>query len=167
MAAVVYVIDTSSLINMRRQCPEDIFPGVWSALARLVKEGRLVTCMEVKAEVERGSDSDLLSWLKRNKAIYRGLDTDQLRTIQEVLAKFTGLVDHNKETADADAFLVALALASNRMNSNSFLPLEFVVVTEESKKRSHIPNACEHYKIRCMRFHDMFREENWKFGPIM
>jgi len=167
MTTVVYVIDTSSLIGMRRQCPEDIFPGVWSALAKLVKEGRLVTCMEVKVEIERGSDGDLLGWLKHNRAIYRGLDPDQLVTAQEVIAKFTGLVDENKETADADAFLVALALASNRINANSFLPMEFVVVTEEGKKRSHIPDAWEHYEIRCMRFYDMFREENWKFGPML
>ncbi len=166
MATVVYVIDTSSLINLRRQYPEDIFPGVWKAMAKLVKDGRLMTCMEVKAEIERGSDEDLLKWLKQHRGIYRGLDADQVAAAQEVLRDRSGLVDVNKETADADAFLVGMALASNRMHNHALLPQEFVVVTEEAKKHKHIPDTCKHYGIRCMPLHDMFRAENWKFGPM-
>jgi len=38
----VYVIDSSSLINMHRQIPRDVFPSVWGRPESEINAGRLI-----------------------------------------------------------------------------------------------------------------------------
>ena len=41
-----YIIDTSSLVELNRNTPIDVFPGVWKGLKSLAKSGRLVAPRE-------------------------------------------------------------------------------------------------------------------------
>lgn len=42
-----YVIDTSSLVELNKHNPIDIYPSVWNKMEELVKKGRLVAPREV------------------------------------------------------------------------------------------------------------------------
>jgi len=66
----VYVIDTSSLIDLRVYYPQHIFPSVWKNLDRLVTENRMISSKTVLEEVSR-QDDNLLEWCKSNNNVFK------------------------------------------------------------------------------------------------
>ena len=47
-----YIIDASSLIELERNNPIDIFPSVWKSLENLIKQGYLISHKEVYKEIK-------------------------------------------------------------------------------------------------------------------
>lgn len=56
-----YCLDTSVFINSWQEHYRiDVFPGVWTALDGLIRSGRLISCLEVFAELEKQRDELLI-----------------------------------------------------------------------------------------------------------
>ena len=168
MAEPVYCFDTSSLIDLNRRYPRDIFPGLWERLGGLAQNGRLVAPREVFRELEKGDD-ELVPWARERSEMFQDLDDAQIEAVREILVRFPNLVDRDKETPDADPFVVALAVVQNRLESQSMLPRPWVVVAEESRRRSpdqrpRIPDVCEHFAVSCLRVFNLIRTEGWTFS---
>jgi len=75
--------------------------------------------------------------------------------VREILSKFPKLIDTNKTTADADPFIIALALSRN-----------CTVVTNErggTSDNPKIPYVCEYYGVKCLSLIDFFREQKWEY----
>lgn len=53
----VYVIDTSSIIDLFRLYPSDVFPKLWGKLDELIKEKRLISHKFVLQELSKKSDT--------------------------------------------------------------------------------------------------------------
>lgn len=157
-----YCIDASSLIDLGRRFPPDVFPGVWQALSKLASSDRLFAPAEVLHEIERGHD-ELVSWAHENRRMFKKLNQSQLDTVAQILAQFPGLVDPSKETPDADPFVVSLALVTRSERQLSLFPPRVVVVTEESRKKEGIPKVCESYEVEWIRLVELFRREEWRF----
>lgn len=51
-----YCIDTSSLINLK-PFRKDIFPTIWDKLEKMIKNGELISHLEVYKELEIGGDT--------------------------------------------------------------------------------------------------------------
>jgi len=160
----LYCIDASALIGLKRTYPEDVFRSLWRELAALAEQGRLIAPREVLNEIERWED-DLSEWVKRHKKMFKPLDHEQLRHVQDVLAKFSGLIDKNKQTPDADPFLIALAMVRKRPRNALLYPVDCIVVTQEKPSRGgrpKIPDVCAHYGVECIDILTLFRRENWQ-----
>jgi hypothetical protein len=164
MAEICYCIDSSSLIDLGRKNPIDVYPGVWEKLSGLIEEGRLISCTEVYKELIRGDDN-VGRWTKKHRHMFRRLDASQVRIVHEIVAKHPAVVDHTKEHADADVFLVTLALAGNRTRAETMWPMEHVVVTEERMKKPkvNVPSVCASYNVDFCNVLEMFRREKWTF----
>ena len=159
-----YSIDSSSLIEIKQQVPSDIFVSVWQKLGELAASGRLIAPDEVLREIDR--DPDLGPWAKRHRRMFRRLDEPTLRFAKQIMDQFPGLVDREKETPDADPFVVALALSESRTPPGSLefeAPEKCLVVTEERRRAVNIRTVCAHYAVPCMDHFGLFRSEDWKF----
>lgn len=101
----IYVIDSSSLINMHRQIPVDIFPSVWHKLESEINGGRLIAPKEVKEEVKEKRD-ELFEWIiKRPKMFVE--DSDELRRIVVGIGEdWPDMVGDKKKHA-ADLWVIA------------------------------------------------------------
>jgi hypothetical protein len=160
-----YVIDSSSLIELMRTNPIDIYVTVWKKVDSLISEGRLASPEYVLDEIRRGDD-DLIKWANRRKRMFEGPTLGQIKRVKEILTEFPGLADSSKETPDADPFLIALATEKNALAIEDYgTATEKIVVSEERArgKEHRIPFVCHQYGIRCIGIHEMFREEGWKF----
>ena len=74
----------------------------------------------------------------------------------------SNLVDTDKETPEADPFVIALALAKR----SSLFKSECFVVTEETWAGPggiKIPNVCADYRVPCIRLVEIFELEGWVF----
>ena len=154
----IYCIDTSSLIEAKRAYPPTVLPDLWTNLESLIKQGRLRAPSSVRDEV-RDRSNELAEWVRRQPNMFVP-ESDLVVLASRVISE-TGLIDHTK-TADADPFLVALALQVMEEKPMYQKP---VVVTQEHAKsgRKDIPNACRHYVVDCIDLLDMMQAEGWKF----
>lgn len=160
----IYIIDTSSFINLMIWNPIDIFPSVWLKLSEMGKSGLLIAPMEVRKELTV-KDIDLTDWMKDNHSIFKRLNYAQIKKVLEIQSNFPSLIDPDKETPTADPFVIALALISDSQKTIDGTIRQKQVVTEEKMRgnRIRIPFVCNHYGVQCCHIQEMFRKEKWIF----
>ena len=163
MTSNFYIIDTSSLVEINRHNPIDVFPSVWNNLETLSKKGLLVAPYEVLSEVKQ-SDDELASWAKRNSSIFRPPTKEQVDKLKDILKKYPAFVKEDRKY-DADAWVVALAIEMANDTQQTLIQTKKVLVTEERLhgEKIRIPYVCQMYGIKCTRIIEMFRFEGWKF----
>ena len=159
-----YVIDTSSLIELREKNPMDIYESVWGKLETLIDQGFLISPEEVKREVVY-VDDDLAKWVSKNSGMFVPLNGAQMKKMFEIVGEFPGLAQLDKDRPEADPFVIALALIKDPSPTLETIGAERVVVTEERLRgnRTCIPLVCQRHNVKCMSIFDMFRAEGWKF----
>jgi len=170
----LYIIDSSSLIELQRRYPSDIFPSVWEHIHELAFAGRLIAPIEVKKELLEGYDI-LLQWVTDHDFVFKEFDDDLIVKTQEVLGQFPRIADSESDKLyHADPFVVSLALAMKKQPQQTLITYKIWVVTNEKGKLSgnpnlhpnnmkKIPDVCAHLGIDCIDHFGMFREENWLF----
>jgi len=159
-----YIIDTSSLIEMKDKYPQDIilFGNLWNNIENLCKQGRLIAPIEVLKEIERGDD-ELKEWARNIvRNIFVEPDKEQTDTLKEIQAKYPFLSRYDKPGPNADPWIIALAIVRNEEEKEQLFPDEYIVVTEESRtKEDRIPSVCKYYGIKCINLIGLFRKEGW------
>lgn len=155
----IYCIDTSALIDLRPFRPRTVFMSLWVNLEGLIREDRLISPDEALHELERGDD-ELLQWVRQHRPMFKPIDDQVWALARDVAKGFPTLVDHTKLAADADAFVVALALAQ----PVSLLSRCAVVAHERMRRgKARIGDACAHYGLEYLSIQGMFEREGWQF----
>jgi len=98
-------------------------------------------------------------------------DGETFRFARMIMEEFPGLVDPDKETPDADPFVVALGMVMPHRSGDLFESTRYIVVTSEKPSRlggrPKIPDACRRYGIDCIfgstAILEFFRNEDWRF----
>lgn len=161
----VYVVDTSSLIDLETICPRKNYPMVWGRLDQLIDEGLLKAPRVVYREISP-SNAPLYSWAKEKARQRRRVgshtrDIAQLfvpddlvaRAAGEVVARHRRLVHPHKEDV-ADPYIIALARTINSDLSDDTA----AIVTEESDRPNKIPHVARSYGIRVVDVLGFLRE---------
>lgn len=163
MTELVYIIDTSSLIEMNKHNPMDIYETPWKKMDNLVKTGRLYAPKEVLDEIKR-FDDDLAEWAKKHPQMFKEPTKEQIDIVKEILKKYPSLIKKGKRFA-ADPWVIALAIELIRNSQTTLVKVKRIVVTEEKIRgnKVRIPFVCEDYTVEAIDVLDMFRLENWKF----
>jgi hypothetical protein len=155
-----YVIDCCAIIDLEL-ANRDILPGldsnarerIWSGLEALIKQGRLVTVQQSRAELERHCPT-ALARLKRYKRRFFLANTVELyTTVMEVFrvwpqqARKTETLQPNREPADP--YLIALAYLRGHVLVTSEKPRSLRTPSNRSGLR--IPDICDLMQppVRC------------------
>lgn len=161
-----YVIDTSSLIELNRRYPIDVFPTLWKNVEELIGKGLLVSHKEVLKEISVMDDS-LKKWAKKQKKLFRELDEKQMKIVRDILSRYPSLAKADNEIASADPFIIALAVEIGSEPQKTLVESikGRIIVTEERLRgnKVKIPFVCKDYGIECINMIEMCREEGWKF----
>lgn len=104
-----YIIDTSSLIELNRRYPIDVFPTLWKNVEGLINKGLLISHKEVLKEISHMDDA-LKKWAQKQKKFFKELTPKQMQIVKEILKKYPSLAKSNNEKAAADPFVIALAV---------------------------------------------------------
>jgi hypothetical protein len=163
MTTRVYIIDTSSLIELNKHNPMDIYHTLWKKMDDLVKNGRLFAPREVLDEIIRFDDS-LTVWAKKHPSMFKDMSKEQIDIVKEILKKYPSLIKKGKRYA-ADPWVIALAIEMIRSPQSTLYEVKRVVVTEEKIRgnKVRIPYVCQEYTVEAIDVLDMFRSEGWKF----
>jgi len=151
-----YSIDTSAVLDgWKRYYPPEAFPGLWSRLEELIRQGDLRASEEVLRELEK-RDDDVYAWALGQEGFFVPLDDAVQDAVSEILREYQKLIDTRKNRSAADPFVIALAKASS-----------CGVITGEmatnSPDRPNIPDVCRAFGIPSYRLVDVIRLEKWSF----
>jgi len=163
MTSNYYIIDSSSLIELNRHNPIDLFPTVWERIESLINKGRLIAPKEVLYEIKKGDDQ-LARWAKRQSGLFKEPTLKQIEILKDILKQYPSLVNENRQ-CDADSWVIALAIEMAPSSQKTLAPIKRIVVTEEKLRgdKIKIPLVCQKYNIESIDILDMFRIEGWKF----
>jgi len=158
-----YIIDSSSLMELNRHNPIDVFPTLWGRIESLIDKELLVAPKEVLYEIMEGDDQ-LAKWAKNQNKLFKEPTEKQIEILKDILKKYPPLVKENKKY-DADPWMIALAIEMATNPQKTLINVKRIVVTEEKIRGEQIkiPFICQKYNIETIDIIDMFRIEGWKF----
>lgn len=151
-----YSIDTSAILDgWVRYYPPEQFPGLWSRLEDLIRDGDLRASEEVLRELQKRDDA-VHAWADEQDGLFVPIDDSVQDAVSEILADHPKLIDTRTNRSAADPFVIALAKTSS-----------CTVITGEgpsgSQKRPHIPDVCKAIGVPWIRLVDLIRIEGWSF----
>ncbi len=151
-----YVFDSGPFIDLNNY-PPDIFSSFWDHLNQMLKEGEIISSIEVFREIENYNDEFVAEWTKKNKKYFLKPSLEEQELSKEILVKFPYLI---KE----DAILTGKPLADPFVIAQAKIHNCTLVHQEKLKPNAHkIPNVCEYYKVSEISLFEFFRKEKWKF----
>lgn len=153
---IKYVFDSGPFIDLNNY-PPDVFATFWDNLNQMLKEGEIISSIEVFRELENYNDDFVAEWTKRNKKYFLKPTVEEQELSKQILATFPNLIKEETILAgkpQADPFVIAQAKINNSI----------LVHQERFKPNAHkIPNVCKHFDVKEISLFDFFRIEKWKF----
>lgn len=153
---LVYVVDTSALVDLPILYPRAVFDGLWTSLEQLIADQRLIAPHEVYRELGK-KDDEVFKWVKRHKAMFVDLGAAQQALLREILGAFPNWIDRETDKPVADPLVIALARSGSTPRC---------VVAHENpggKGATRIPNVCQQYGIDYVKLAEMSVREGWRF----
>lgn len=155
---MIYVFDSSTLIDLFGNFYEKRFPSLWQMFNQAVEAKSIMSVKEVLNEIEPRGDR-LSEWARNKRSFFTSPIPAELAFVAEIFATphFQSMVRKQERLQGkpvADPFVIAKAKV-----------LSGCVVTEEEKKpnASRIPNVCEHFDVTCLNLEGFMERENWTF----
>ena len=163
MSSNIYIIDTSSLIDLNIHNPIDVYPSVWKKLEQMIRKGLLIAPKEVFNEIKQ-QDDKLSKWVKKQRNLFKRISKEQTRIVTQILQKYPSIIKVDRKY-DADPWVIALAVEMTNSRQTTLFSIKKIVVTEErlAGLKVKIPLICKEYNIDCINVIDMFRNEGIKF----
>ena len=170
----LYIIDSSSLIEIKRRYPKDTLPGIWADLHALFQRNQLIAPMEVMREIFQ-RDDELTEWAKAHEKMFREIDGAILEKAKSVVAKFPQMADYDSaKSAHADPFIIGLALLLTDPGQSRLSRREVFIVSDEKSdliknpklpfsQIKKIPDVCDYFKLNCINHLEMFKIEKFRF----
>lgn len=144
MAAPIWVVDTSALIQIKSSIPRDQRAQVFSALAAMVAEGRLRFPGQVLQELKRDSEGhppdQACAWALSVEATACASGASH-EEVKAVLAIVPDVLDSMKEsgTDEADPYVLALA---GKLRTEGHDARVVVQETKDSPRKLSLNTAC-------------------------
>ena len=127
-STVIWVLDTCSIIEVRRSTQKSNRAQIFQRMTRLVTEGRLVYPPEVVTELKRYADTQL-AWAEQNASTAHSNGRCSLVDVKEILAEVPEVLDPDKDSGQDEADPYVLAVARNLRKDGR----DARVITEERR----------------------------------
>ena len=137
----MYVVDTSSWIDLHRFYPQSVFVGLWSNMQKLIDGGVIAVPVQVRDEILR-QDDGLAGWFGKHAQKCVRYESD-MNLVGEIASNNQEWLTVDAKDAPADPFVIALALLMNGITA------AYIVTQESTKSSSRIPQVAKEYSKAC------------------
>ena len=147
-----FIIDTSAMLSQKgnEMFRRSVFKSQWEALDEMVRAEEIVTCSEIKDEVQ---DENIKDWLKNCSMKVLPLDAEVQGLVKTVVKTNKDLVDFKANKSSGDAFLIATAMKYG-----------LTVITNENKtSNKKIPYTCQLLNVPCVNIIEFFEEQRFVY----
>lgn len=141
---IIWVVDTSSVAEIRRSIENTKKKHVFERMSALVSDGRIVFTKQVVGELERGADPDAPDpqylWAKQHAAKATE-HPPSFEEVKEVLAAVPTVLDPDKDAGaeEADPYLLAVAVRLRAEGKDARLVTEEI---RDTPKKMSLNTAC-------------------------
>ena len=149
----LYVFDMSSLKELHDRYPKILFPSIWQKVETLIQTKQLYSHIEVLRETKQTiyPKDKLLTWSNKNKKLFLGIDTCQVKELNNVKLKYNLQYWNNEINRPgpwADPYLIATAICEGA-----------TIITQENKtKANRIPPVAFQFKIDSLNLLEFFQK---------
>ncbi len=153
--ATLYCLDTSVLIeSWGRHYKPSRFPSFWVCVHETIAAGIFIAPAIVLNELER-KDDGLCAWTRERMGLFVPLTADVQRAHDEIINRFSRLINQSTGKSMADPWVIALAKLRG-------CP---VVTYEKSggENNPRIPDVCLRLGIECRRLDEVIEDLGWTF----
>lgn len=162
----IYCVDSSIFITLNRSYSVGLLPDdIWSSLDELFTADRILSHEFVFAELcPKTTKPDFLAqWIRNKQQFFVPITVRQTQLVDQILARFPDLINHEKEIDEADPWLVALAV-EKRETAGLFEDYStLAIVSNESGKSSvKIPAVCGEFGVPHMNLKEFLTDNGWK-----
>ncbi len=155
---MIYVFDSSTLIDLFKHYYESRFPSLWANFAQAVESQRIISVSEVWQEISQRDDR-LSAWGKAHRDLFQPPALDEQIVVAQIFA-----VPHFQSLVRTQALLQGNAVADPFVIAKAKV-LQACVVAEEDNRpnSSKMPNVCQHFAVECLNLEGYMEKENWAF----
>lgn len=156
-----YLLDNNVLIFLQWGDPHFQFGAIYDWIDTMAQAGRLYVPEVVLGEFK---NKERKQWFDDRPHLCLRHDDDQDDCLAILVNALPDFVDPSKTTEDGDQPLVSAAMKLNRIGTGEFASGPAIVVSHEQRRKPQfpylkVPDACDHYQIRCIDFFEMLRME--------
>ena len=147
-----FIIDTSAMLSQKgnEMFRRSVLKSQWASLDEMVKSEEIVTCSEIKDEVQ---DDSIKDWMRDCSMKVLPLDAEVQALVKKVVKTNTELVDFKANKSSGDAFLIATAMKYG-----------LTVITNENKaSNKKIPYTCQMLSIPCVNIIEFFEQQQFVY----
>ncbi|MEN6292267.1 MAG: DUF4411 family protein [Methanobacterium sp.] len=150
----MFIIDTCSLIDLKRNYSTQVFVSLWSSIKDLIDNGELISLKEVQNELVK-DDKEFWTGIHNNNGKNFFVDAHDKEI--ECLTQLEGFSIYDEEWAEgesmSDPLLICFGIANNH-----------IVVTEENQRSERrIPYVCKQVGVDCINLNQFFEDNKWEF----
>jgi len=166
---MIYYFDVNILGEMFKYYPSRIFSDLWERLDELIAAGQIRVPDETYREI---ASDEAREWLTPRKGQIVCATTEvELDCLGAIGSSIPSFVDHSKPRSDADQPLVAHAMACNLQAVGEYASGPAMILTNERRRKGNetrlrIPDACDHFGVRCGRFLDFIEDLGLRFALV-
>jgi hypothetical protein len=155
---MIYVFDTSTLVDLFRHYYESRFPSLWVSFAQMVDSQRVISVSEVWQEISQRDDR-LAAWGKAHRDFFEAPVGAELQIVAQIFA-----VPHFQAMVRTQQTLQGKPVADPFVIAKAKVIAACVVADEEERPNSaKIPNVCRHFGVGCLNLEGFMERENWTF----
>lgn len=147
-----FIIDTSAMLSQKddEMFRRSVLRSQWAALDEMVRNEEIVTCSEIREEVQ---DESIKQWMIDCSMRVLPLDEEVQAHVRTVVKTNINLVDFKANKSSGDAFLIATAMKYS-----------LTVITNESKNSiKKIPHTCDLLGIPCINIIEFFEQQQFVY----
>lgn len=163
----IYIVDTNIFVWIHKYYPKSVFTDLWDRLDELFEQGRITSHITVFDEIcHNPNNKDILAkWITGKREYFIEITQRQLDLTFDVVKNFPKLIDSNRESEQADPWLIAAILELKKENNHlEEDEIDYVLVCGESRRSPFkLPAACKFYDITEVNLIEFFQENGWTF----
>lgn len=155
---MVYVLDTSFIIQLHENYYRENFVTLWKLFDDMLAAGQFTSTREVRRELEDQSDI-ATEWAEANNKLFTTPTAEEGRFVASIYA-----VKHFQQNIELKKILKGGKNADPFVISRAAVVNGIVLTMEQLKPNAaKIPNICEHFELPCMDFRRFMAAEGWSF----
>jgi len=162
----IYCIDTSVFLQLHFINKIIPIPDVWQELDLLFDQKKIISHRYVFEEFysKTSKDDFIKLWIENKKGNFIDVTERQITLVSEILTKFPKLIDPNKESNQADPWLIALCIEI--MEEPKLFETRNIVLVSQEKYSSNIkiPAACREFGVEHINLEQFFIINGWELG---
>ncbi|WP_158547144.1 DUF4411 family protein [Oceanispirochaeta sp. M1] len=150
-----YCIDSCSLITLKNDYRQSVFPKIWIKFEELLNNKTIVSSFEVFEELKTTEDDKAYLLASKYEDCFISPELEIQMEVKRILSIYPNLIRIKERKSGADPWVIATA--------NIY---DLTVITEEQHAGNleypRIPDVCDDLDCRHIRLIDLFEEENFE-----